>query len=112
MMRPMRHEERQPEVSTKYTLSSRAPFAATWTKTPGASLRATLETAWRKHQRGWSIDSITRGQSVFLSSEELMQAFTQMDNLAREQPQRSRHEIAEQVIQEMNKAEADESATG
>jgi biopolymer transport protein ExbB/TolQ len=91
-------------MAGKYMVNSRAPFISTWTKTYSESLAGALEAAWRKHNREWSVDSIVQEQKIIINSEELSQAFAQMDNLAHEQPKRSRHEISEQTAQEMNKA--------
>jgi hypothetical protein len=90
-------------MSVKYMLSSRPPFASDWRKTYHATLTTALETAWRKHNREWSVDNIVREQEVIINRDELMQAFNQMDNLARDLPKRSLPEISEQVIREMNK---------
>jgi ubiquinone biosynthesis protein UbiJ len=95
-------------MSGKYTVSLRAPFTSSWRKTQHASLAIALGGAWRKHRNNFSVDSITQEQKVVINSEELAQAFAQMDNLAHDQPKRPLHEIAEQVIQEIGKAEADQ----
>jgi hypothetical protein len=94
-------------MSVKYMLTSRPPFISDWRKTYHTSLTNALETAWRKHNREWSIDSIAREQKVIISREELMQAFNQMDDLMRELPKRTLPEISEQVIREMER-ESDE----
>ena len=90
-------------MTEKCSISSRAPFASSWTKGYSSSLVVALETAWRKHKRDWSIDNITREQEVIFSREELIQAFMQMDNLAGDEPKPSAHEISAQVIREMGK---------
>ena len=66
-----------------------------------ADLAAALGVAWRKYNREWSVDDITNGGKVVVSSEGLMRAFTRMDDLKREAPQRPLGEVSEQVIQEM-----------
>lgn len=90
-------------MSAKFLLSCRPPFASNWRKTYHASLTTALETAWRKHNREWSVDSIVQEQKVIINREELMQAFSQMDNLTRELPKPSLPEISDRVIREMNK---------
>jgi hypothetical protein len=92
-------------MAGKYSVNSRAPFASNWAKSYSSSLAGALEAAWRKHNRDWSIDSIVQEQRVIINREELVQAFTQMNNLAHDQPKRSLHEISEQAIQEMDKAD-------
>jgi hypothetical protein len=92
-------------MAGKYMVYNRAPFASMWTKSFSSSLTGALETAWRKHNRDWSIDSIVREQRVVINREELIQAFTEMDNLVHDQPKRSLHEISEQTIQAMYKAD-------
>ncbi len=91
-----------------YTISSRAPFTPGCRKTYHSSLIAALESAWRKHKRNWSINSIEREQQVIVSREALMQVFTEVGILTRERPKRAPHEILEQVIQEVGIVEADE----
>ena len=97
-------------MSKAYAVSLRAPFTSGWRKSYCAPLAHTLEAAWRKHGKGWSVDSITQERKVVVSSEELAQAFARMDELVREGPKRAAREVAERVIQEMNKAGADEGA--
>ena len=94
-------------MSGKYMVSLRAPFTSSWRKTYHESLVVALRGAWRKHNNNWSVDSISQEQKVIINSEELSQAFAQMDDLAHNQPKRPPLEIAEQVIQEIDKAEAD-----
>jgi hypothetical protein len=93
-------------MTGKYMVNSRAPFVSNWTKSYSLSLASALEAAWRKHNRDWSIDSIVQDQRIVINSDELAQAFTEMDNLAHAQPKCSLHEISEKAIQEMNKAAA------
>lgn len=94
-------------MSGKYTVSLRAPFTSNWSKAQYESLASALSGAWRKHHKDCSIDNITYEQQVIINSEELAQAFTEMDNLTREQPKRQPYEIAEQIIQEIGKAGVD-----
>lgn len=96
------------KMSDKYLIRSRAPFASAWTKAYSPSLITALETAWRKHTREWSIADIAQDQGIIFNREELVQAFTQMDDLTRDHPKRPLHEITEQIIKEMGKAEIDE----
>lgn len=97
-------------MSAKYTVSLRAPFASNWSKAQYASLASALSAAWRKHNKDCSVDNITYEQQVIINSEELTQAFAEMDNLAREQPKRPPHELAEQIIQERDNAGANKEA--
>lgn len=92
-------------MAGKYLVNSRAPFASNWAKSYSSSLAGALEAAWRKHNRDWSIDSIAQEQRVIINREELVQAFAAMDNLTQDQPKRPLHEISEQAIQEMDKAD-------
>lgn len=93
-------------MSGKYTVSLRAPFTSNWSKAQYESLASALSGAWRKHNKDCSVDNITYEQQVIIDSEELAQAFTEMDNLAREQPKRQPYELAEQIIQEREQAAA------
>ncbi len=82
-------------------LSTRPPFSADWSKSTHETLATALCVAWRKYNREWSVDGITNGQKVVVSSEGLMRALTRMDDLKRETPERPLGEVSEQVIQEM-----------
>ncbi len=88
-------------MSARYTLSTRPPFSADWRKSTHASLAAALCVAWRRYNREWSVDGITNGGKVVVSSEGMVRAFTRMDDLKREAPERPLGEVSEQVIQEM-----------
>lgn len=92
-------------MAGKYLINSRAPFASNWAKSYSSSLAGALEAAWRKHNRDWSIDSIAQEQKIIINREELVQAFAEMDNLAYDQPERSRQEISEQAVQKMHRAD-------
>ncbi len=84
-------------------LSARPPFSPDWRKSYHPTLALSLGAAWRKFNREWSVDSITNGTSVVINTEELMQAFTRMDELKRETPKRPLNEVSEQVIWGMEK---------
>ena len=84
-------------------LSARPPFSPDWRKSYHPTLALSLGAAWRKFNREWSVDSITNGTSVVINTEELMQAFTRMDDLKRETPKRPMDEMSEQVIRGMEK---------
>ena len=73
-------------MSAKYVLSTRPPFSADWRKSYHPTLAGALGAAWRKYNREWSVDGITNGGKVVVSSEGLMRAFTRMDDLKREAP--------------------------
>lgn len=64
--------------------------------------------AWRRHDKGCSIDSIRQGQMVIVDSEMMEQVLVEMDNLLRECPQQSLSEVAEQIVKGLDKAEANE----
>lgn len=90
-------------MSAKYKLASRPPFASSWRTTYHVSLDEALVSAWRKHNREWSVDSIAQEQRVVFNRDELMQAFSQMDDPGNELPKRTVPEIAKQIIREMKK---------
>jgi hypothetical protein len=90
-------------VSERYTVSWRAPFTTRWTKSHNESLSSSLVFAWRKHNKGCSVDNITQGEKVIISSEVMEQILDEMDNLVRAQPKPSLAEVAEQVIQGLDK---------
>lgn len=90
-------------MSVKYRLGSRPPFTSGWRTTYHVPLSDALVSAWRKHNREWSVDSITQEQRVIFSRDELLQAFSQMDDPGGELPKRTAHEIAEQIILDMRK---------
>jgi hypothetical protein len=91
-------------VSGKYTVSLRAPFASNWSKSQHESLASALSGAWRKHNKDFSVDNVSYEQKVIINHEELARAFTEMDDLSREQPQPPPHELAELIIQKIDKA--------
>ena len=91
-------------MSGKYTVSLRAPYASNWSKSQHDSLAGALGGAWRKHRNDFSVDNVSYEQKVIIGHEALAQAFAEMDNLSREQPKRQPHEIAEQVIRQIDKA--------
>ena len=90
-------------MSAKYTVSFRAPFAANWSKSHHPSLALALDNAWRRYKKDCSVGQITYAQEAVFNSEELAEAFTEMDTLTREHAKRQPYELAEQVIQGMNK---------
>jgi hypothetical protein len=90
-------------VSARYTLSARAPFSADWQKGTHDTLAGALGVAWRKYNREWSIDSISRGQSIVIDSAGMMRAFSRMDEIMRESPTLSLGEVSEQVIREIER---------
>lgn len=91
-------------MSAKYTVSLRAPFSATWSKSQHETLAGALSGAWRKHNKDFSVNNISYGQKVIIDHEELAQAFTEMDNLSRERPRRQPYELAEHIIREIDAA--------
>ena len=91
-------------MSGKYTVSMRAPFASNWSKSQYESLASALSGAWRKHNKDFSVDNLSYEQKVIINHDELAHAFTEMDNLSREQPKRQPYELAEQIIQKIDKA--------
>jgi hypothetical protein len=93
-------------VNAKYTVSWRAPFTTRWSKTHNEALAGSLVFAWRKHNKGCSVDNITQGESIIISSEVMAQVLDEMDNLVRDHPKPSLAEAAEKVIQGIEKPEA------
>lgn len=49
---------------------------------------------WRKHHKGFSVDNITRVQSVIIGSEMMAQLLDEMDNLVNDHPKISLAEVA------------------
>jgi hypothetical protein len=91
-------------MSGKYRVSLRAPFTAPWSSNLHASLAGALSGAWRKHHKDFSVDNISYEQKVIINHETLAEAFTEMDHLSRERPKRQPYELAEQIIQKIDKA--------
>jgi hypothetical protein len=96
------------DVSRRYTVSWRAPFTTRWSKTHTESLASSFKFAWRKHNKGCSVDNITRGEKVIISSELMAQLLDEMDNLLREHPKQSLAEVAGQVIRGIENSETTE----
>lgn len=93
-------------MSGKYIVSLRSPFASHWSKSQHESLASALSSAWRKHKKECSVDNVSFEQKVVINHEALARAFAEMDNLSREQPKCQPFELAEQVIQKIDKAGA------
>ena len=91
-------------MSGKYTVSLRAPFTSNWSSNLHESLAGALSGAWRKHNKDFSVDNISYEQKVIINHETLVEAFTEMDRLSRERPKRQPYELAEQIIQKIDKA--------
>ena len=91
-------------MSGKYTVSLRAPFASHWSKSQYESLAGALSGAWRKRNKDFSVDNVSYEQKVIINHKALAQAFTEMDDLSREQPKRQPYELAEQSIQKIDDA--------
>lgn len=90
-------------MSGKYTVSWRAPFSTRWSKTHSESLAGSLTFAWRKHNKGCSVDNITQGESVIIDSGVVAQLLDEMDNLMHAHPKPSLSEVAERIIQGLDK---------
>lgn len=84
----------------KYTLSCRAPFTSRWSKTQHEALFDAMFAAWRKHNKGYSVDNITHEHEVSISGDVMAQALNEIDNLVRETPGRQVSEIIEQIVVE------------
>ena len=95
-------------MSGRYTVTWRRPFTTRWSKTHSESLAGSLVFAWRRHDKGCSVDSIKQGLHEVISSEVLAQVLAEMDNLIHEQPKRSLAEVAEKVIEGMDRPETKE----
>ena len=91
-------------MSGQYIVSLRAPFASNWSKSQHDSLASALSNAWRKHKKDCSVDNISYEQKVIINHDALEQAFNEMSNLSREPPKRPPVELAEQIIQMIDKA--------
>jgi hypothetical protein len=85
-------------------VSLRAPFASQWSKSQHESLASALSVAWRKHNKDFSVDHVSFERKVIIDHEALAQAFTEMDQLSREQPKRQPSELAEQIIEKIDRA--------
>ena len=91
-------------MSSRYTLSTRAPFTPEWRKSRHADLACALLAAWRKHKKEWAVGAVESGPRVVLDREGLARAFDRMDELlgAAAKPQfKQCHEAAAQALQEM-----------
>ena len=91
-------------MSAKYIVSLRAPFTTNWSKSQHETLAGALSGAWRKYNKDFSVNNVSYEQKVIIDHEELARAFTEMDNLSREQPKRQPYELAEQIIRKIDAA--------
>jgi transcription termination factor Rho len=96
------------EGAEKYTLVYYMPGDED-TATPPFKYRTyylgdAVEGAWRNHQAGGNVVSITRGERIVFSHDELAEAFRRISELIPLTPERPLREIAEQVVDERGKS--------
>ena len=95
-------------MSTPYTLYTRRPFAATWSKSLQNSLAGALLFAWRKRQKDFSVGDITRDRSVVVESARLSQLLDEMDEVMRAEPKSQPPEVAEIIARRIDEAGNDD----
>lgn len=96
------------ESAEKYTLVYYMPDDEDATNPPFKYrtfyLGDAVEGAWRNHQAGGNAVSITRGERVVFSHDELAGAFKRISELIPLTPERPLREIADQVVAESGKS--------
>jgi hypothetical protein len=91
-------------VSTPYTLNTRPPYAAAWSKSLHESLAVALLYAWRKRRKDCSVGDITRGGRVVVGSELVSQLLDEMDEVMRAEPTSRPPEVAEEIARRIDEA--------
>jgi hypothetical protein len=91
-------------VSKPYTLNTRPPYAAAWSKSLHGSLAVALLYAWRKRQKDCSVGDVTRDGRVVVESQLVSQLLDEMDEVMRAGPKSQPGEVAEVIARRIDEA--------
>ena len=91
-------------MSKPYTLNTRPPFAAAWSKSSHDSLAVALLFAWRKRQKDCSVGDVTRDGRVVVESQLMSQLLDEMDEVMRAGPKSRSPEVAEGIARRIDEA--------
>ena len=91
-------------MSKPYTLNTRPPYAAAWSKSLHGSLATALLYAWRKRRKDCSVGDVTRDGRVVVESQLLSQLLDEMDEVMRTGPKSQPPEVAEAIARRIDEA--------
>ena len=91
-------------MSTPYTLYTRRPYAAAWSKSSHGSLAGALHYAWRKRRKDCSVGDVTRDGRVVVGSQRVSQLLDEMDEVMRAGPKSRPPEVAEMIARRIEEA--------
>ena len=91
-------------MSTPYTLYTRRPYAAAWSKSLHDSPAVALLYAWRKRRKDCSVGDVTRDGRVVVGSERVSQLLDEMDEVMRAEPKSRPPEVAEMIARRIDEA--------
>ena len=91
-------------MSRPYTLHTRRPYAAAWSKSLHDSLAAALHYAWRKRRKDCSVGNVTRDVRVVVESQRVSQLLDEMDEVLRAGPKSQPLEVAEVIARRIGEA--------
>ena len=91
-------------MSRPYTLYTRRPFAAAWSKSLHSTLAGALLYAWRKRQKDYSVGDVTRDGCVVVESARVSQLLDEMDEVMRAEPKSQPPEVAEIIARRIDEA--------
>ena len=91
-------------MSKPYTLNTRPPYAAAWSKSLHGSLAVALHYAWRKRRKDCSVGDVTRDGHIVVGSERVSQLLDEMDEVMRAGPKSRPPEVAEVIARRIDGA--------
>ena len=91
-------------MSKPYTLNTRRPYAAAWSKSLHDSLATALHYAWRKRQKDCSVGDVTSDGRVVAESQLMSQLLDEMDEVMRAGPKSHPQEAAEVIARRIDEA--------
>ena len=91
-------------VNKPYTLNTRPPYAAAWSKSSHDSLAVALLFAWRKRRKDCSVGDVTHDGRVVVESERMSQLLDEMDEVMRAGPKGQPLGAAEVIARRIDEA--------
>ena len=91
-------------MSKPYTLNTRRPYGAAWSKSTHDSLALALLAAWRKRQKDFSVGDVNRDGRLVVESQLVSQLLDEMDEVMRAEPQSRPLAVAEVLAGRIDEA--------
>ena len=91
-------------MSKPYTLNTRPPYAAAWSKSLHDSLAVALLFAWRKRRKDCSVGDVTRDGRVVVESQLVSQLLDEMDEVMRAAPKSRPPEVVGVIARRIGEA--------